>query len=128
MEGHAISEYQHADLTKQILACAYEVHRVLGPGFLESTYENAMAHEFTLRGIPYKKQLKVPVYFKGTQVGMHCLDLLVDDKVIVELKAIKETLDIHTAILVSYLAAAQLSVGLILNFGTSQLAIKRIAR
>lgn len=124
MTGHSL----HTDLTHAIIGAAYEVHGTLGAGFLESVYEKALAQELTLRGIPFKRQVRIPISYKNTVVGEHVLDLLVDGKVIVELKAINEISDIHTSIILSYLTATRLSVALLLNFAKPSLDIKRIAR
>lgn len=118
----------HADITKEILGAAFAVHRTLGPGFLESIYEEAMACELDHRGMPYQRQLQVPVRYREKIIGTHRLDLLVADKVIVELKAIQELTEIHKAIAVSYLSATGLQVALVLNFADFGLRYKRVAR
>jgi GxxExxY protein len=117
----------HNDLTSKIIDAAIEVHRVLGPGFLEVVYEEAFAHEFDLRGIPYERQLPVPIPYKDIIAGQHRLDLMVDSKVIVELKAVKDFEDIHYATILSYLRSTKTSVGLLINFNKPRLVdgIKR---
>ncbi len=104
------------DLARKIIGAAIEVHRELGPGFLESVYEEALALELDLRGIRYERQLEIEVPFKGHRVGRGRLDLLVASTVIVELKAIEVFAPIHLAKMISYLKATKLRIGLLINF------------
>ena len=104
------------DLTEQIIGCAIEVHRSLGPGLLESLYEKALCHEFELYGIRYVNQCVVPIIYKGTRIGEHRLDLLVDDKVVVELKAVERMDAVFRAQLLSYLKLSGNNLGLLINF------------
>jgi GxxExxY protein len=115
-------------LTQEIIACAIRVHRALGPGFLESVYEEALAVEFALSGIQFIRQHPVPLFYRDHQVGEHRLDFLVDGKIVVELKAISQLEDIHFAVGRSYLKAANLNDGLLFNFATAPLTIKRFCR
>jgi GxxExxY protein len=116
----------HEDLTSQIIACAIEVHKALGPGFLESIYETALAIELRCAGMRIEQQKTIPLTYRQTPTGEHRLDLLVEDKIVVELKAISALEDIHFAIVRSYLKAARLEHGLLLNFATMPLTIKRV--
>ena len=115
-------------ITEQIIAAAIRVYRSLGPGFLESIYEEALAVEFALSGIQFIRQHPVPLFYRDHQVGEHRLDFLVDGKIVVELKAISQLEDIHFAIGRSYLKAANLNDGLLFNFATAPLTIKRFCR
>jgi len=115
-------------LTQEIIASAIRVHRALGPGFLESVYEDALAVEFALSGIQFIRQHPVPLFYRDHQVGEHRLDFLVEGKIVVELKAISQLEDIHFAIGRSYLKAANLNDGLLFNFATAPLTIKRFCR
>ena len=81
---------EHEELTGQIIGAAIEVHRTLGPGFLEKIYENALAVELRIRQIPFSRQLAVPIYYRDSEVGFHRLDLLVADQIVVELKTCKD--------------------------------------
>jgi GxxExxY protein len=117
-----------AQVTDQIIAAAIRVHRALGPGFLESIYEEALAVEFALSGIQFVRQYTVPLFYQDHQVGEHRLDFLVEGKIVVELKAVSQLEDIHFAIGRSYLKAANLEDGLLFNFATSPLTIKRFCR
>lgn len=120
-----MAEIIHKELSYAIIGAAMEVHRILGPGFLESVYEEALAHEFDLRGIPYQRQAKLAVRYKGIIAGEFRADFLVDGKVVVELKATKALTDGDEAQLLNYLKGTGYRVGLLLNFGSSSLEQKR---
>ena len=117
-----------SEITQQIIAAAIHVHRQLGPGFLESVYEEALAVEFALSGVQFVRQYPVPIFYRDHQIGEHRLDFLVERKIIVELKAVSELEDIHFAIGRSYLKATNLDDGLLFNFATTPLTIKRFCR
>lgn len=117
------------DLTKEIIGAAIEVHRVLGPGLLESSYEKCLSHEFKLRGVQFEKQVPLPIKYKGVSLNTgYRLDLLVDNKIVVELKAVNRLEPIHEAQLLTYLKLGCWNVGLIINFNVPVLkaGIKRI--
>ena len=126
--------HEFEGLSGRILEAAIDVHRQLGPGFLESIYENAMKVALGKRGIRFEYQREVVVLYEREvvvlyerqQVGLHRLDLIVQDEIVVELKAIKALEDIHFAQVRSYLKATGLHVGLLLNFNAPTLVIKRI--
>ncbi|MBN1963713.1 MAG: GxxExxY protein [Anaerolineae bacterium] len=115
-------------LAKAVIGAALEVHKTLGPGFLESVYEAALCVELTLRGIPHKQQAVVSVNYKGHPVGEDRLDVLVDDALVVELKAVDQLADIHTAQMLSYLKTTGYQLGLLINFNVPLLkqGIRRI--
>jgi len=102
-----------------------DVHRVLGTGFLEAVYEEALSVELGVRDVPFRRQERLAVTYKGQIVGEYAADLVVDDRVIVELKAVKALNEIHEAQLINYLRATDLRVGLLTNFGASFLEHKR---
>lgn len=104
------------ETTGAVIGAALEVHRVLGPGFLETVYEEAMAVEFGLRGIPFERQKPISVSYKGHSIGEGRLDLFVQNSLIVELKAAEKLLPIHQAQLMSYLKATGCRLGLLINF------------
>jgi GxxExxY protein len=118
--------HEFEELSGRILAAAVDVHKELGPGFLESIYQKAMEVALQHRGITFDPQKDIHVYFEGEDVGLHRIDLIVGDVIIVELKAVKAFEDIHFAQLKSYLKATGLRVGLLLNFNSPTLAIKRV--
>ena len=116
----------HEGLTGSVIGAAIEVHKTLGPGFLESVYENALALEMQARGIAFERQLAVPIRYRGSEVGLHRLDLVVAGLLVVELKAVKALEHVHFAVVRSYLRAAGREHGLILNFAKPTLEIKRV--
>ena len=103
-------------LAHAVISAAIEVHRALGPGYLESIYEEALCVELELRRIPFARQAPIAVVYKGHLVGEGRLDLLIDNRLIVELKAVDALAPIHTAQLISYLKATGCHLGLLLNF------------
>ena len=117
---------EHEALTSRIIGAAIAVHRELGPGFIESIYENALMVELGKRGLRAAQQVDIPVLYEGVEVGRHRLDLFVDDTIIVELKAIKALEDVHFAIAKSYLKATGTEHGLLLNFSKTRLIVKRV--
>jgi len=121
-------ELRDSEITNQIIAAAIRVHKELGPGFLESIYEEALAVEFALSGIQFIRQHPIPLFYRDHQIGEHRLDFLVEGKIVVELKAISQLEDIHFAIGRSYLKAMNLQDGLLFNFATAPLTIKRFCR
>ena len=118
------------ELTEKIIGAAIEVHRELGPGLLESAYEAALAHELALRGVRFARQKEMPVRYKGVLIEVgYRIDLLVEDQVIVELKAVTEMHPIYEAQLITYLRLSNLRVGLLMNFNVPRLkegVIRRI--
>jgi len=116
------------DLARQVIGAAIEVHRVLGPGFLETVYEEALAIEFNLRNIPFERQRPIVLMYKGKPVGDSRLDFLVGQELVVELKAIEIVHPIHPAKVINYLKITGLDLGLIINFHVEQLkdGVRRI--
>ena len=102
---------EHQALTEQIIGAAIDVHRRLGPGFLESIYEKAMVIALGKRGLAAEAQREILIEYEGVEVGRHVLDLLVEDTIVMELKAIRDLEDIHFSIVRSYLKAAHKSTG-----------------
>ena len=121
-------ELRDSEITDSIIGAAIAVHRELGPGFIESVYEQAFAVEFALQGIAFIRQKPIPLFYRDHQIGEHRLDFLVEDKIVVELKAIDSLENVHFAIVRSYLKATGLSDGLILNFSSMPLTVKRVQR
>ena len=117
---------EYEDLTEKIIGCAIEVHKKLGPGFLESIYENAFIIELQKQHLQVERQREAIIKYDGIQVGRHRLDLIIDDTIVVELKAVKSVEDIHFAIVKSYLKALGKEHGLIINFSRKVLEVKRV--
>ena len=116
-------------LTEQIIGGAIEVHKHWGPGIYEEIYERSMYHELNLRNVPFESQLKLPLIYKGKKIGEDLrLDLIVDSKVVVELKAVKRLEPIHEAQLLTYMKLTNCRVGLLINFNVTVLkdGIKRM--
>lgn len=117
------------DLSHRIIGCALEVHRALGPGLLESAYEQCLARELSLAGIPFELQVPLPVEYKGVHLDCgYRLDVVVDGRVVVELKAAEKIAPIHEAQLLTYMKLAGIKVGLLINFNVPVLkeGIKRL--
>ena len=115
-------------ITEKIISSAIEVHSTLGPGLLENIYEEALAYEFELRSIRYEKQKEVGLKYKDRSIGKHRIDFLVEDQVVVELKAVGTMHKIYEAQLLTYLKAMERRVGLLVNFNVEMLkdGIKRM--
>lgn len=116
----------HEELSERIIGCCITVHKALGPGFLESIYEAALALELRKAGLAFERQKAVSVLYNGRSVGEHRLDLVIEGLVVVELKATAGIEDIHLATARSYLKATSLQLALVLNFARPTLDIKRV--
>jgi len=116
-------------VTEKIISSAIEVHKILGPGLLESIYEEALCYEFQLKGIKFERQKELDVFYKGKVIKGQRVDLIVNGEVIVEIKSVRRLEDIFTAQLLSYLKSTGLKRGLLINFGQKRLieGLKRIS-
>ena len=121
-------ELQNKHLTERIIAAAIRVHKELGPGFLKAMHEEALAIELAAAAISFERQKLLPVFYREHLIGVYRLDFLVEQKVIVELKAITALEDIHFAIVGSYLNAANIDDALLLNFATARPIVNRVGR
>jgi GxxExxY protein len=119
-------ELLHANLSFEIIGAAMKVHRVLGPGFLESVYQQGMEVELDRRQIPFESQKRITVAYKGAVLGEHVLDLVVGGAVVVELKTARDLNDQHCAQVISYLKASNLTLGMLINVAKPSLEHKRI--
>lgn len=115
----------HEALSKTVIGAAMQVHRTLGPGFLEAVYEKALGIELSEAGLPFESQKKIEVRYRGLVVGDFIADLLVGETLLVELKAAQNLAEIHEVQLVNYLTATGLPTGLLFNFGAASLQFKR---
>ncbi len=113
-------------VTELIIGSAFEVSNTLGCGFLEKVYENALAKDLELKNLKVEQQKKISVFYKHENVGDYFADLCVEDNIVVELKSIKQLTEIHEAQLINYLKATDKKLGLLINFGTPKIQIKRI--
>lgn len=116
------------ELSFSVVGAAMEVHKVLGPGFLESVYQLALEKELTLRGIPFRNQVELPVFYKGDLVGIYKADLIIDNKIIIEIKGISRLNTSHQAQALHYLAATGLQLAILINFGMSSLEYHRVVK
>lgn len=114
-------------ITETIIGCAYKVGNALGCGFLEKVYENALAYEIRKSGLEAKQQEEIKVYYDSVEVGNYDADILVENKVLIELKAVRNFDDVHKAQCMNYLKATGLKICLLINFGNPRVEIKRIA-
>jgi len=119
-ERYSDEKYPEKELTEKIIGCAINVHRQLGPGYLEGIYENALAYELTKRGVNFDKYV-AKVLYDGVTVGEHRVDLLVEGKVVVELKSVDVVVQKHLAQVISSLKAVGANVGLLVNFDEAKL-------
>ena len=121
-QRHRESEENRDPRTSAVIGAAIEVHRHLGPGLLESAYEECLCHELHLRGLEFKRQLEIPVLYKGLKLDCgYKLDLVVQEEVILELKSVEKLLPVHEAQLLTYLRLAGKKVGLLINFNVPSL-------
>lgn len=116
---------EYAELTEAIIGCAMAVHRGLGPGFLESVYQKALAHELRKAGLSVATERAILVRYDGVVVGEFCADMLVESTILIENKAVHSLGPAHEVQLVNYLTATGIDVGLLLNFGSGRLEFKR---
>ena len=123
-----MTEILFKTLSFAIIGAAMEVHRILGPGFLESVYQAALEKELTLRGIPFQHEVELPVSYKGDLVGIYKADLIIDSKIIVEIKGISKLNASHQAQALHYLAATGLELAILVNFGMSSLEYRRVVK
>ena len=131
IDKHRFAQSEELDrynpITEKVIGCAYTVSNVLGSGFLERVYENALTHEIKKAGLKVQQQVPIHVQYDGLVVGYYLADLLVEDCVLVELKAVQGLEDVHKAQCINYLKATGLRLCILLNFGTMRVEIKRIA-
>ena len=128
-DTEARSKLLHEALTEQIIGAAVDVHRALGPGLLESAYEECLCHELHLRGLTFERQVSLPVEYKGVKLDCgYRLDLIVQDQIVLELKCVEHILPVHEAQLLTYLKLTGKHVGLILNFNVATLTRGGIVR
>ena len=119
-------QYKYSDITKRIIGCAMRVHSALGNGFQEVIYQRALAIEMELDKLVFAREVEMRIYYRETEIGTRRVDFLVEEKVLVELKALVKTEDVHLAQALNYLEAFKLEVGLLLNFGTKSLEFRRL--
>ncbi len=117
---------EHQEITEVIIGSAFEVINTIGFGFLEKVYENSLRAELNLRGLHVEQQFPITVSYKESEVGFYIADLLVEDIVVVELKAVSALISVHSAQVINYLKATHCPTGLLINFGNPRLEIRRL--
>jgi GxxExxY protein len=117
---------KYEDLTRKIIGCAMEVHKQLGNGFQEVIYQRALAIEMQLQGISFSREYEMQIQYKGHEIGTRRVDFFVEDKIMVEIKAIINLEDVHLAQAMNYVEAYDLEIGLPINFGAKSLQFKRV--
>lgn len=123
-----MAELLYKELSYAIVGAAMEVHSVLGSGFLEAVYQSALEKELRLRQIPFERKVKLPISYKGDLIGEYESDMVVDGKIIVEIKSVSRFNSAHEAQIIHYLTATGLQLGLLLNFGANSLEYRRIIK
>jgi len=116
----------YEDLTKRIIGCAIEVHKRLGNGFQEVIYQRALEIEMTLSGLKFSRELEMSIFYRESQIGTRRVDFFVEEKIMVELKAIIHLEEVHLAQAMNYVEAYKMEIGLLLNFGAKSLEFKRV--
>ena len=119
-------EYKYSELTSKIIGCAMKVHSSLGNGFQEVIYQRALAIEMTKNNLSFVREMEIPIYYDDQQIGTRRVDFFVEDKIMVELKALIQLEDVHLAQAINYLEAYQMEIGLLINFGNKSLQFKRV--
>ena len=119
-------KYLYSDLTEKIIGAAINVHKELGPGHPEKIYQRALSEELKKQEIPFNREEKFRVFYNNKDIGYEVMDFCAYDKIAIELKAVREIIDLHSKQLVSYLKGRRLRLGLIVNFGKSKIEIKRV--
>ncbi|MDF2454323.1 MAG: hypothetical protein K0R51_316 [Cytophagaceae bacterium] len=119
-------KYAESALTGKIIGCAMEVHRTLGNGFQEKIYQRCMAIEMAKQGLHYSREHEMLILYKGEKVGLRRVDFFVEEKIMLELKAVIQLEDVHLAQAINYLEAYGLQMGLLINFGNTSLQFKRV--
>jgi GxxExxY protein len=122
------NQYLHSELTGKIIGCAMEVHRVLGNGFQEVIYQRALEIEMNEQELHFSREHEMNIFYKGVKIGNRRVDFFVEEKVMVEIKAVVQLEDVHLGQAINYLEAYGLEVGLLLNFGSPSLQFKRVMK
>jgi GxxExxY protein len=119
-------DYKYSDITRKIIGAAMKVHSALGNGFQEVIYQRALAIEMTKQGIAFQREMEMPIFYDGQDIGTRRVDFFVEDKIMVELKAVTKLEDVHLAQAINYLEAYNMEIGLLLNFGAKSLEFHRL--
>jgi GxxExxY protein len=118
--------YKYSEITEKIIGCAMRVHRTLGNGFQEAIYQRALAIEMSKQGLEFERELEMPIFYDEEQIGTRRVDFFVENKIMVELKALTQLEKVHLSQAINYLEAYQMEIGLLINFGATSLQFKRL--
>ena len=121
-------KYKYQELTHAIIGAAMEVHRHLGNGFQEVIYQRALAIELSLRNIEFEREKEIPLFYKGNDIGTRRVDFFIEEKIMLEIKAVIQLDDVHLAQAINYLEAYCMEIGLLINFGNTSLQFKRVMK
>lgn len=121
-------KYKYSELTGKIIGAAMEVHKYLGNGFQEVVYQRALSIELNMQNIAHEREKEMPLQYKGFDIGTRRVDFFIDEKIMVEIKAVKELEDVHLAQAINYLEAYNMEIGLLINFGNTSLQFKRVMK
>jgi len=119
-------EYKHSEITKIIIGSAMKVHSTLGNGFQEVIYQRALAIEMAKQGLTFEREMEMAIHYQGEHIGTRRVDFFVEDKIMVEIKAVTQLEKVHLAQAINYLEAYQIEIGLLINFGATSLEFKRL--
>jgi GxxExxY protein len=128
VEDKEYKEYKYSDITQKIIGAAMKVHATLGRGFQEVIYQRALAIEMSKQGLSFQRELEMQIYYDGIEIGTRRVDFLVEDKVMVEIKALIQLENVHMAQAINYLEAYQLEIALLINFGAKSLEFRRLIK
>ena len=119
-------EYKYSDITEKVIGCAMKVHRQMRNGFQELIYHRCLIIEFRKIAVPFLNEIELPIFYDDIEVGKRRVDFLIENRVIIEIKAVSELTDSHLAQALNYLEALNLEIGLLINFGSKSLEVKRL--
>ena len=119
-------KYKNSDLTGKIIGCAMKVHSTLGNGFQEVIYQRALAIEMAKQGLSFQREMEMTIFYEGEDIGTRRVDFFIEEKIMVELKALTKLEDVHLAQALNYLEAYKMETGLLINFGSKSLEFKRV--
>ena len=120
--------YKYADLTEKIIGCSMKVHSTIGNGFQEVIYQRCLAIELEKQGLGFEREMERTIFYEGIQVGTRRVDFFIEDKILLELKAVIKLENVHLAQAINYLEAFNMEVGLLINFGSKSLEFKRLQK
>ena len=121
-----MEKYKHSNITGKIIGCAMKVHNTLGNGFQEVIYQRALAIELEKAGLSFQREMEMPIIYENQQIGTRRVDFFVEEKVMLELKALVQLENVHLAQALNYLEAYKIEIGLLINFGATSLQFKRL--